>query len=171
MKPETKKVTAVVGGNEFVFETGKLGLQAGGSVTVSCGESVVFCAATMSKEVREGQDFFPLTVEYEERMYAGGRIPGSFFRREGRPSGDVVLTSRLIDRPLRPLFDSDIRNEVQVILYSLSTDYETQLDILALNAASAALMISDIPWNGPIGAVRIGRIDGEFVTTDRKSVV
>lgn len=163
MKPETKKVTAVVGGNEFVFETGKLGLQAGGSVTVSCGESVVFCAATMSKEVREGQDFFPLTVEYEERMYAGGRIPGSFFRREGRPSGDVVLTSRLIDRPLRPLFDSDIRNEVQVILYSLSTDYETQLDILALNAASAALMISDIPWNGPIGAVRIGRIDGEFV--------
>ena len=98
MKPETKKVTAAVGGNEFVFETGKLGLQAGGSVTVSCGESVVFCAATMSKEVREGQDFFPLTVEYEERMYAGGRIPGSFFRREGRPSGDVVLTSRLIDR-------------------------------------------------------------------------
>ena len=169
MKPETKKFAANVGGETFTFETGKLGLQAGGSVTVTCGESVVFCAATMSKDVREGQDFFPLTVEYEERMYAGGRIPGSFFRREGRPSGDIVLTSRLIDRPLRPLFDADIRNEVQVILYSLSTDYETQLDILAINAASAALMISDIPWNGPIGAVRVGRIDGKLVINPKHS--
>lgn len=171
MKPETTKATAIVGGKEFVFETGKLGLQAGGSVTVTCGESIVFCASTMSKEAREGQDFFPLTVEYEERMYAGGRIPGSFFRREGRPSGDVILTSRLIDRPLRPLFDSDIRNEVQVISYSLSTDYETQLDILAINAASASLMVSDIPWNGPIGAVRVGRIDGQFVINPTHSEI
>ena len=163
MKPETKKSTALVGGREIVFETGKLAGQAGGALTIRLGDSLVFCSATMSNQPREGQDFFPLTVDYEERMYAGGRIPGSFFRREGRPSGDVVLVSRLIDRPLRPLFDKDIRNEVQVILYSFSADIENPLDILAINAASAALMISDIPWNGPVGAVRIARINGELI--------
>ncbi len=163
MKPEIKNSTALVGGREIVFETGKLAGQAGGALTVRLGDSLVFCSATMSNQPREGQDFFPLTVDYEERMYAGGRIPGSFFRREGRPSGDVVLVSRLIDRPLRPLFDKDIRNEVQVILYSFSADIENPLDILALNAASAALMISDIPWNGPVGAVRIARINGELI--------
>jgi polyribonucleotide nucleotidyltransferase len=112
---------------------------------------------------RPNIDFFPLSVDYEERMYAGGRIPGSFFRREGRPTENAILTARLTDRPLRPLFPKDMRNEVQVILYSLSADEENPLDILAINAASAAVMISDIPWNGPVGAVRIGRIDGEFV--------
>ena len=103
----------------------------------------------MASEPREGIDFFPLTVEYEERMYAGGRIPGSFFRREGRPSTDAILTARLTDRPLRPLFNQEMRNEVQVIMFSLSADQENPLDILCINAASAALMISDIPWGGP----------------------
>ncbi len=162
MKPEVKRFTVEVGGKQVTFETGKLAGQAGGAVTIQIGEAVVFSAATMGN-VREGQDFFPLTVEYEERLYAGGRIPGSFFRREGRPSGDVVLTGRLVDRPLRPLFAQDIRNEVQVILYSLSADFENQLDVMAINAASASLMISDIPWEGPVGVVRVGRINGEFI--------
>jgi polyribonucleotide nucleotidyltransferase len=144
-------------------ETGNLAGQAGGAVTVRLGDTVVFAAATMSDEPRQGIDFFPLTVDYEERMYAGGRIPGSFFRREGRPSEEAVLTARLADRPLRPLFPKDLRNDVQVILYSISADGENPIDVLAINAASTALMISDIPWGGPVGAVRIGRIDGEFV--------
>jgi polyribonucleotide nucleotidyltransferase len=102
-------------------------------------------------------------VEYEERLYAGGRIPGSFFRREGRPGTDAILTARLTDRPLRPLFQDGMRNEVQVIMFSLSSDGVNPLDILAINAASAAIMISDIPWGGPVGAVRVGRVNGEFV--------
>ena len=163
MVPQTKQFTASVGGHSVVFETGKLAGQAGGAVTVRLGDSIVFAAATMGTKPREGQDFFPLTVEYEERMYAGGRIPGSFFRREGRPSEASILTARLTDRPLRPLFNQDIRNEVQVIMFSLSADLENPLDILAINAASAAVMISDIPWDGPVGAVRVGRVDGNFV--------
>ncbi|MEN6571492.1 MAG: polyribonucleotide nucleotidyltransferase [Anaerolineaceae bacterium] len=163
MQPTSKKYIATVGGRPFTFETGKLAAQAGGSVTVQFGESVVFAAATMGKEPREGQDFFPLTVEYEEKMYAGGRIPGSFFRREGRPGTESILISRLTDRPLRPLFNQDMRNEVQVVMFSLSADIENPLDVLAINAASASLMISDIPWDGPVGAVRVGRINGEFV--------
>ena len=163
MVPETKQYTASVGGRSVIFETGKLAGQAGGAVTVRLGDSMVFAAATMGDKPREGQDFFPLTVEYEERMYAGGRIPGSFFRREGRPSEASILTARLCDRPLRPLFNQDMRNEVQVIMFSLSADLENPLDILAINAASAALMISDIPWDGPVGAVRVGRKDGQFI--------
>lgn len=163
MKPESKKFIATVGGRPVTFETGKLAAQAGGAVTVQLGDTVVFAAATMGNTPKEGQDFFPLTVEYEEKMYAGGRIPGSFFRREGRPGADAILVSRLTDRPLRPLFNKDMRNEVQVIMFSLSADWENPLDILAINAASAALMISDIPWAGPVGAVRVGRVDGEFV--------
>ncbi len=163
MEPNAKQFTTEVDGKTVIFESGMLAGQAGGAVTVRLGDSVVFSAATMSAEPKEGQDFFPLTVEYEERLYAGGRIPGSFFRREGRPAGDVILTSRLIDRPLRPLFSQDIRNEVQVILYSLSADFINPLDILAINAASASLMISDIPWDGPVGAVRVGRIDGKLI--------
>ena len=163
MKPESKKYIATVGGRPLTFETGKLAAQAGGSVTVQYGDSVVFAAATMGSEPRLGQDFFPLTVEYEERMYAGGRIPGSFFRREGRPGTDAILVARLTDRPLRPLFNNDIRNEVQVIMFSLSADWENPLDVLAINAASCAVMISDIPWGGPVGAVRVGRVNGEFV--------
>lgn len=163
MKPEVKQYTAMVGGKAVVFETGKLAGQAGGAVTIRLGDSLLFGSATMNNTPREGQDFFPLTVDYEERMYAGGRIPGSFFRREGRASTDAILVSRLVDRPLRPLFQDGMRNDVQVILYSFSADLENPLDILAINAASAALMISDIPWGGPVGAVRIGRINGEMI--------
>ena len=163
MKPEGNIYTARVGDQMITFETGKLAGQAGGALTVRLGDSVVFAAATMSEKPREGQDWFPLTVDYEERMYAGGRIPGSFFRREGRPSTDAILVSRLTDRPIRPLFSSDMRNEVQVIVYSLSADMVNPLDILSINAASAALMISDIPWDGPVGAVRVGLLDGKLI--------
>ena len=162
MKPESKKYTTTVGKHTLTFETGKLAGQAGGAVTFGTTESIVFAAATMGG-IREGIDFFPLSVEYEERLYAGGRIPGSFFRREGRPGTDAILTARLTDRPLRPLFQDGMRNEVQVIMFSLSSDGVNPLDILAINAASAAMMISDIPWNGPVGAVRVGRVNGEFV--------
>src|SRR5512145_1025625 len=162
MKPESKKYTTTVGSHTLTFETGKLAGQAGGAVTFGTAESIVFAAATMGG-VREGIDFFPLSVEYEERLYAGGRIPGSFFRREGRPGTEAILTARLTDRPLRPLFQDGMRNEVQVIMFSLSSDGVNPLDILAINAASAAIMISDIPWNGPVGAVRVGRVNGEFV--------
>jgi len=162
MKPEVKRYTTTVGSHSIAIETGKLAAQAGGSVTVHLDDSIVFASATMGG-LRTGIDFFPLSVEYEERMYAGGKIPGSFFRREGRPSTDAILTARLTDRPLRPLFPEGMRNEVQIIMYSLSADAENPLDVLAINAASAAVMISDIPWNGPVGAVRIGRVDGEFV--------
>jgi len=163
MQLASKQYATDIGGKSVVIETGKLAQQAGGSVTVRLGDTIVFAAATMGKQPREGQDFFPLTIEYEERMYAGGRIPGSFFRREGRPSEDAILIARLTDRPLRPLFPQDMRNEVQVVMFSLSADVENPLDILAINAASAALMISDIPWGGPVGAVRVGRIDGKLV--------
>src|SRR5512140_3237008 len=162
MKPEAKRYTTTVGTRTVTFETGKLASQAGGAVTVGIGDSIVFAAATMGG-VREGIDFFPLQVEYEERLYAGGKIPGSFFRREGRPSTEAILTARLTDRPLRPLFAHGMRNEVQVMMFSLSADGINPLDILAINAASAAVMISDIPWGGPVGAVRIGRVNGEFI--------
>jgi polyribonucleotide nucleotidyltransferase len=163
MKPESKKYNSMVGGKPITFETGTLAGQAGGAVTVRLGDTMIFAAATMSPEVRLGIDYFPLTVDYEERMYAGGRIPGSFFRREGRPSEEAILIARLTDRPLRPLFPKDLRNAVQVILYSFSVDGENPIDILSINAASAALMISDVPWGGPVGAVRIGRINGQFI--------
>jgi len=162
MKPEVKRYTTMVGSREIAVETGKLAAQAGGAVTVHLNDSIVFAAATMGG-IREGIDFFPLSVDYEERMYAGGKIPGSFFRREGRPTTDAILVARLTDRPLRPLFPEGMRNEVQVIMYSLSADADNPLDILAINAASAAIMISDIPWNGPVAAVRVGRVDGQFV--------
>jgi len=162
MKPESKKYSAVVGTRPCTFETGKLASQAGGAVTFGTNDAIVFAAATMG-DVREGIDFFPLSVEYEERLYAGGKIPGSFFRREGRPGTDAILTARLTDRPLRPLFQHGMRNEVQVMMFSLSADGENPLDILAINAASAAIMISDIPWGGPVAAVRVGRVNGEFI--------
>jgi len=162
MKPESKRYSTTIGSNTLTFETGKLAGQAGGAVTFGTSESIVFAAATMGG-MREGIDFFPLSVEYEERLYAGGRIPGSFFRREGRPGTEAILTARLTDRPLRPLFQDGMRNEVQIIMFSLSSDGVNPLDVLAINAASAAIMISDIPWNGPVGAVRVGRVNGEFV--------
>ena len=163
MKPEIKQFNTMVGGKPITFETGRLASLAGGSVTVRYGDTMIFAAATISPDIRPGIDFFPLTVDYEERMYAGGRIPGSFFRREGRPSEEAILIARLTDRPLRPLFPKDMRNDVQVILYSFSVDGENPIDILAINAASAALMISDAPWGGPVAAVRVGRINGQLV--------
>jgi len=163
MKPEKKKYQVLVGDKPFSFETGRLAEQAGGAVTAQLDESVVFSAATMSEDPREGINFFPLTVNFEARMYAGGSIPGGFFRREGRPGENATLASRVIDRAIRPLFPDDMQNAVQVILYSLSADGKQPLDVLGLNAASASLMISDITWDGPIAAVRVGRIDGQFV--------
>ena len=162
MKPDIKNYRTKLGDKEVIIETGKLAGQAGGAVTIRQGDSVIFCAATMGS-VREGLDFFPLTVDYEERMYAGGKIPGSFFRREGRPSSDSILIARMTDRPMRPLFPDGMRNEVQLILMSLSADTENPLDTMCINAASASVMISDIPWNGPIGAVRIGYVNEELI--------
>ncbi len=152
-----------VGGKILAFETGALAKLAGGAVTIHLGGSVILATATASKAPREGIDFFPLSVDFEERLYAAGRIPGSFFRREGKPSTQAILTARLTDRPLRPLFPKGFRNDVQIICTALSADEENPLDILSINAASAALMISDIPWGGPVGAVRIGYLNGEFV--------
>jgi len=162
MQPNPKIYRTKLGDKDVIIETGKLAGQAGGSVTIRQGDSMIFCAATMGN-VREGLDFFPLTVDYEERMYAGGKIPGSFFRREGRPREEAILTARMTDRPIRPLFPDGMRNEVQVVLMSLSADTENPLDTLCINATSASLMISDIPWAGPIGAVRIGYVDGELI--------
>ena len=162
MKPDVRNYRTKLGDKEIIIETGKLAGQAGGAVTLRQGDSVIFCASTMGG-IREGLDFFPLTVEYEERMYAGGKIPGSFFRREGRPSSDSILIARMTDRPMRPLFPDGMRNEVQIILMSLSADSENPLDTMCINAASAATMISDIPWNGPIGAVRIGYVNEELI--------
>ncbi len=162
MQRNPKIYRTKLGDKDIIIETGKLAGQAGGAVTIRQGDSLIFSAATLGN-VREGLDFFPLTVEYEERMYAGGRIPGSFFRREGRPRGEAVLIARMTDRPIRPLFPEGMRNEVQVILMSFSADKENPLDHLAINAASASLIISDIPWHGPVGAVRIGYVDEQLV--------
>ena len=145
------------------LETGDLAFQAGGSIIAKCEETVVFITATCSNEVRKGMDFFPLLVDYEEKMYSIGKIPGSFTRREGKASESAILTSRLIDRSVRPLFPSGFRNDVQIVAYAMSCDQVNQPDILALIGASAALSISDIPFNGPVGGVRVGLIDGEWV--------
>jgi polyribonucleotide nucleotidyltransferase len=155
--------TTQVGGRDFSVSTGKFAEQAGGAVAVRVEDNLLLATATMSKSSREGIDFLPLSVDFEEKMYAAGRIPGSFFRREGRPSTEAILVCRLTDRPLRPLFPDGLRNEVQIIITTLSSDSEHHLDIMAVNAASFALAISDIPWNGPVGAVRVGRIDDQFV--------
>jgi polyribonucleotide nucleotidyltransferase len=160
---ENHRFEAMIGDKQIVVETGKLAQQASGAVTIRCGDTILLTAATMSRSVREGVDFFPLTVDYEARLYAAGRIPGSFFRREGRPGENAILTARLTDRSIRPLFPKGMRNEVQIVTYSLSHDEEHQADILNIIAASAALAISDIPFDGPVGAVRVGYVDGEFV--------
>jgi polyribonucleotide nucleotidyltransferase len=160
-RPATVGVT--VGGKEITFESGKLAKQADGAVLVRSGDTMVLATAVGRTEPREGADFFPLTVDVEERMYAAGKIPGGFFKREGRPTERAILTARMIDRPIRPLWPSGFRNEVQVIGTVLSADLMTPHDILCINGASAALMISPLPFLGPVGAVRIGEIDGEFV--------
>ena len=152
-----------VSGKEIKFETGRLAKQASGSVLVTCGETVVLVTAVAEKKGREGIDFFPLTVDYLEMTYAAGKIPGGFFKREGRPTEKEVLTSRFIDRPIRPLFPDGFKSETQIIATVLSSDGDNEPDMLAINAASAALHISDIPFSGPIGAVRMGRVDGNFI--------
>lgn len=155
--------TTAIGEHTISLETGKLAGQAGGAVTVRCGDTMILATATASKEPQEAVNFTPLSVDYEERLYAAGKIPGGFFKREGRPSEAAILLCRLTDRPLRPLFPKGLRNEVQVIITALSSDQEHYLDILAIIGASAALTISDIPFNGPIGAVRVGYIGGQYV--------
>ncbi|MGH2813249.1 MAG: polyribonucleotide nucleotidyltransferase, partial [Actinomycetota bacterium] len=152
-----------IGQPVFKFETGRLALQADGAVLAYAGETTVLVAATASKSAREGADFFPLTVDFEERMYAAGKIPGGFFRREGRPTEKAILTSRLIDRPLRPCFSQDLRNEIHVVAIVKSVDLENPPDICAVNAASAALSVSGIPFRGPVGAVRVAHMNGAWV--------
>src|SRR5215471_3802061 len=151
------------GGKTIRFETGKLAKQAHGSCIVRIGDNVVLATACANPEPREGIDFFPLTVDYREYTYAGGRIPGGFIKREGRPSEKEILTSRQIDRPIRPLFPEGFRNETQVIAFVLSADTENDPDVAAINGASAALAVSDIPFLGPVGAVRVGLVNGNFV--------
>lgn len=158
-----KQYKVPFGDTEIVIETGKLARQAGGAVTVRLGDSLVLVTAMASNEPREGTDFFPLTVDFEERRYAAGKIPGGFFKREGRPSTESILLCRMIDRPLRPLFPKGYRNDVQVIVTALSADQEHHIDMISAIGASAALMISDIPFMGPVGAVRVGYIEGEYV--------
>ena len=151
------------GGKSIHFETGKLAKQAHGSCIVRIGDNVVLATACANPDPREGIDFFPLTVDYREYTYAAGRIPGGFIKREGRPSEREILTSRQIDRPIRPLFPEGFRCETQVIAMVLSADTENDPDVAGINGASVALSVSDIPFHGPIGAVRVGQVDGKFV--------
>jgi polyribonucleotide nucleotidyltransferase len=152
-----------INGQPLSLETGKVAKQAEGAVIVRHGGTMVLATCVAARSATEGQDFFPLTVEYRERAYAGGRIPGGYFKREGRPAEHEVLTSRLIDRPIRPLFPKGFRNEVQVICLTISADGQNEADVLAMNGASAALCLSGIPFDGPVGAVRVGLVDGKLV--------
>jgi len=159
----SEKISKKIAREEITFETGKIAKQADGSVTVHLGGTLVLVTCVCAKQPREGVDFLPLTVEYREKTYAAGKIPGGFFKREGRSSEKETLTARLIDRPIRPLFPEGMTNEIQVVAFVLSSDGENDSDILALNGASAALSISNIPFDGPIGCVRVGLVDGKFV--------
>src|ERR1043165_3805929 len=169
------KQTATVdlaGGKQLTIETGKLAKQAGGSAIVRYADNVVLATATSNQEPRAGIDFFPLTVDYREYTYAGGRIPGGFIKREGRPSEKEVLTARQIDRPIRPMFPDGFRNETQIIALVFSADKQNDPDVIGINAAAAALALSDIPLGDTVGAVRVGRVNGEFVinpTYDERS--
>jgi polyribonucleotide nucleotidyltransferase len=157
------KKTFAYGDHQVTIETGEVARQAGGAVMVSMEETVVLVTVVGAKSAKPGQDFFPLTVDYQEKVYAAGRIPGGFFKREGRPSEKETLTSRLIDRPIRPLFPDGFYNEVQVVATVMSLNPEIDADIPAMIGASAALSISGIPFNGPIGAARVGYINGQYV--------
>src|SRR5437667_2997524 len=164
-----QKVTAQIGANQISIETGKIARLADGAVVVTCGDTTILASAVSSTAVKEGQDYFPLTVDYREKAAAAGKFPGGYFKREGRPTEKEILTSRLIDRPIRPLFPRGWYNEVQVQSILFSADGENDPDMLALVGASAALMVSDIPWDGPLGAVRVGRVDGKFVANPTHS--
>ncbi|MGA9784359.1 MAG: polyribonucleotide nucleotidyltransferase, partial [Terracidiphilus sp.] len=161
----TKHEVAIelAGGKRLTIETGRMAKQASGAALVSTGETVVLATAVASPDPREGIDFFPLTVDYREYTYAGGRIPGGFIKREGRPSEKEILTARQIDRPIRPLFPDGFRNETQIIALVFSADKENDPDVIGINAAAAALALSDVPFGATIGAVRVGRVNGEFV--------
>src|SRR5688500_14439312 len=167
-------VSAPIGesGKSLTFSTGLLAQQADGAVVISVGETTVLVTAQASRGIREGIDFFPLTVDVEERMYAAGKIPGSFFRREGRAGEKGTLTARMIDRPLRPLFPKGWRRETQLVSIPVSVDHVHSYDILAMNGASASLMVSDIPFPAPVGAVRIGKNeDGDFVVNPEEETL
>ena len=167
---QEKSFTLSLGGRELTIETGTLAKQANGSVTVRYGDTVVLATAVMSKEMSRITGYFPLMVDFEERYYAAGKIKGSrFIKREGRPSDDSVLSGRAVDRTVRPLFNSRMRNEVQVITTVLSFDGENDTDLVAMIAASAALTLSDIPWAGPIGAVRVGLTEEGFILNPKKA--
>ena len=167
--PETKKMVLTVGGKTVEVETGKYAKQATSSVTVKCGNTMLFVHATVSKEPRVGIDFFPLLIDYEERMSAIGKIPGGYTRTEGRSSEKAILISRLIDRPIRPLWPKGYRNDVQIVSQLFAYDQEEQPDILSIIGASTALMLSGAPFEGPVGAVRVGRIDGQFIANPTHS--
>ena len=152
-----------VGGKTLSLESGRVAKQAGGAVLLGMGETVLLGVATMSENAREGIDFLPLVCDYEERKYSVGKIPGGFIKRGGRPSEKATLVSRLIDRPIRPLFPKGLRNEVQVIAMTFAVEQDCPPDVLAINAAGAALAVSDIPFKTPVAGVRVGRIDGEFI--------
>jgi polyribonucleotide nucleotidyltransferase len=157
------RVQGSVGGREMFLETGKLARQAGGAVVIGLGETQLLVTATAGKSPKEQLDFMPLTVDVEERMYAAGKIPGGFFRREGRPSETAILTARLVDRPLRPSFPKGLRNEIHVIATIMSADMENLPDVLAINGASAALQLAGIPFSGAVGAVRLGRHGTDWI--------
>jgi polyribonucleotide nucleotidyltransferase len=165
----SEKITAQLGDKQIIIETGKLAKQADGAVTIQLGETIVIVAAVAATKAKEGQDFFPLTVDYREKAAAAGKFPGGYFKREGRPTEKEILTCRLTDRPIRPLFPKGWYNEVQVQTVLLSADGENDPDILSIIGASASLMVSDIPWAGPLGAVRVGRISGKFVANPTHS--
>ena len=165
--PTATKKSIPYGKHTLTLETGEIARQAGGAVLVSLGDSVVLVTAVASKRAKPGQDFFPLTVDYQEKTYAAGRIPGGFFKREGRPSEKETLTSRLIDRPIRPLFPDAFYNEVQVVATVMSVDPEIDPDIPALIGASAAISLSGIPFSGPIGAARGQRGGGHYLHRGR----
>src|ERR1700749_1503186 len=156
------QVSVHIGNDEISFETGKLAQQADGAVVVRSGETMVLATAVGRPEAREGADFFPLTVDIEEKMYAAGKIPGGFFKREGKASEKATLNARMVDRPIRPLWPKGFRNEVQIIGPVLSIDGEHSHDTMAINGASAALTISPLPFFGPVGAVRLGRVAGQL---------
>ena len=160
---EYKQYSIDLAGATITVEIGKFGEQANGACTVRCGDTVVFVSATGSKEPREGIDFFPLSVDFEEKLYAVGRIPGGFIKREGRPTEKAILISRLIDRPIRPLFPDGFRNDVQIVAMPLSADPDYPPDVFAMLGSSIALSISDLPFMGPTGSVVVGLVDGEFV--------
>ena len=160
-----------IAGKTMRLETGRVARQSNGSVMVTYGETTILAAVNAANEPREDIDFFPLQVEYREKHYAGGKIPGGFFKREARPSEHEVLTSRVTDRPIRPLFPKGFKNETQIMITVLQSDGENMADVLAGVGASAALITSTIPWNGPIASVRVGRIEGNYIINPTRSEI